>query len=190
MFNNLSVARRLTSAFAAVIVVFLAVCATALVVASRLTEADDWNTHTHHVLQKAQGMLLGMVNMETGARGFLLAGDDRFLRRASDVPDVGAAQHGRRRRGVPRRASAPRPGGGRYGPGEARRDGVADVEAGARATAAERRVGVDHQVAARQQVGPEDPLDDVAGVGGVGDVEHQHGDVRRGDVPPQRGDRQ
>ena len=79
MFNNLSVARRLTGAFAAVIVVFLAVCATALVVASRLTEADDWNTHTHHVLQKAQGMLLGMVNMETGARGFLLAGDDRFL---------------------------------------------------------------------------------------------------------------
>ena len=79
MLNNLSVAKRLSGAFAAVIAVFLAVCAVALVTASRLAEADRWNTHTHHVLDAAQGLLLGMVNMETGARGFLLSGDDRFL---------------------------------------------------------------------------------------------------------------
>lgn len=79
MFKQSSVARRLTVAFFAVIAVFLAVCVMALVSAARLTEADRWNKHTHNVLAQGEGMMTGMVNMETGVRGFLLAGDARFL---------------------------------------------------------------------------------------------------------------
>jgi len=65
-------------AFAAVISVFLAVAGTTLYTSSRLQTADGWNTHTYKVLAAGR-MLASMVDMETGARGFLLAGDDGFL---------------------------------------------------------------------------------------------------------------
>ncbi len=77
--QHMTVARRLVIAFVAVIGVFLAVAGITLYSASRLTEADRWNTHTYKVLDTAGSMLQSMINMETGARGFLLAGDDRFL---------------------------------------------------------------------------------------------------------------
>ena len=77
--GNLKIGARLGLAFASVIFVFLAVGVTALISASKLAEADRWNTHTYKVLGVADEMLKSMINMETGARGFLLAGDDRFL---------------------------------------------------------------------------------------------------------------
>jgi methyl-accepting chemotaxis protein len=77
--NKLTVARRLTMAFAAVIAIFLTVSGIALYSSARLAEADRWNTHTYRVLGTSIGMLQSMINMETGARGFLLAGEDRFL---------------------------------------------------------------------------------------------------------------
>ena len=79
MNSSMTVARRLTIAFAAVIGVFFAVAAITLVSASRLAEADGWNAHTYRVLATGDRMLGAMVNMETGARGFLLAGEDRYL---------------------------------------------------------------------------------------------------------------
>ncbi len=79
MKSSMTVARRLTIAFAAVIGVFVTVAAITLFSSLRLAEAARWNTHTYNVMETADDMLGGMVNMETGARGFLLAGDDRFL---------------------------------------------------------------------------------------------------------------
>jgi len=66
-------------AFAAVISVFLAVASTTPYTSSRLQTAEGWNTHTYKVLESAGRMLASMVDMETGVRGFLLAGDDGFL---------------------------------------------------------------------------------------------------------------
>ena len=77
--SSLSVARRLGLAFVSVILVFVAVSATALWSTAKLAEADRWNTHTYKVLGTADDMLKAMINMETGARGFGLAGEDRFL---------------------------------------------------------------------------------------------------------------
>ena len=77
--NNILVGRRLALAFAAVIAIFLMVGAAALYTAFNLKKADEWNTHTYKVLHEANEMLLSMVNMETGARGYLLGGEDRFL---------------------------------------------------------------------------------------------------------------
>ncbi len=74
-----TVSRRLVIAFGAVIAIFLSVAAVALYSSSKLAEADRWNTHTYKVLGTAERMLLSMVNMETGTRGFLIAGEDRFL---------------------------------------------------------------------------------------------------------------
>jgi methyl-accepting chemotaxis protein len=46
---------------------------------NRLKEAEKWNVHTYKVLATGDDMLKAMINMETGARGFLLAGDQKFL---------------------------------------------------------------------------------------------------------------
>jgi len=44
-----------------------------------MKEATSWNTHTYKVLESSEQMLLNMVNIETGMRGFIAAGDDKFL---------------------------------------------------------------------------------------------------------------
>lgn len=77
--NNLTIARRLTLVFASVIVTFIATAAISLWSAARLAEADAWNTHTYRVTAAGEDMLKAMINMETGARGFLVAGDNKFL---------------------------------------------------------------------------------------------------------------
>lgn len=77
--NNLSIGRRLALSFAIVISIFLAVGWAALHTAKNLAEADEWNTHTYKVLGTATALLDAMVNMETGSRGYLLGGEDRFL---------------------------------------------------------------------------------------------------------------
>jgi methyl-accepting chemotaxis protein len=76
---NLTVARRLTLAFGAMVLILLAVASVTWATASRLAEADRWNTHTYKVLATASGMLENMINMETGARGFIVSGKDHFL---------------------------------------------------------------------------------------------------------------
>ncbi len=77
--NNLSIGRRLALSFAMVISIFIAVGWAALHTAANLAKADEWNTHTYKVLATASGLLDAMVNMETGSRGYLLGGEDRFL---------------------------------------------------------------------------------------------------------------
>jgi methyl-accepting chemotaxis protein len=77
--SNLRIGAKLGTGFGAVVVVFLAVAITAGVVTSRLAEADRWNVHTYKVLGIGDNMLKSMINMETGTRGFLIAGNERFL---------------------------------------------------------------------------------------------------------------
>lgn len=77
--SNWPLARRLAAAFACVIAIFLLVIALAVSSQAKLKEAQQWNEHTFKVMSEAQRMLLGMVNMETASRGYLLSGDTRFL---------------------------------------------------------------------------------------------------------------
>ncbi len=79
LLSNLRIGSKLAAGFGAVVVIFLAVVVTAGVVTSRLAEADRWNTHTYKVLAEGGDMLKSMINMETGTRGFLVAGDEKFL---------------------------------------------------------------------------------------------------------------
>ncbi len=78
-FHNLNLATRLAVVFGAIITIFVAAVAVALFNTAKLAEAERWNTHTHKVLKLGQENLTAMVNMETGVRGFLLAGNDAFL---------------------------------------------------------------------------------------------------------------
>lgn len=44
-----------------------------------LTETGKWVNHTHEVIGEANNILASAVNMETGMRGYLLAGKEGFL---------------------------------------------------------------------------------------------------------------
>ncbi len=79
MFSNLSIGRRLALAFGAVITVFLLVVWSAYSSGAKLAVAEERTVHTYMVLATGERMLQSMVNMETGARGFLLAGKDQYL---------------------------------------------------------------------------------------------------------------
>ncbi len=77
--DNLTIGRRMALSFGAVILVVIAAGGINMNAGARLNEADHWKTHTYKVLETADGMLQSMVNMETGTRGFLLAGQDDYL---------------------------------------------------------------------------------------------------------------
>ncbi|ADX47109.1 methyl-accepting chemotaxis sensory transducer [Paracidovorax avenae ATCC 19860] len=71
--------RRLALAFGGVIAIFLVVIGVAIQSQNHIKTATSMNIHTYKVLEEAQRMLLGVVNMETGARGYLLSGSTAFL---------------------------------------------------------------------------------------------------------------
>ena len=79
LLSNLRIGAKLGTAFSSVVAIFLAVAVTAGIVTARLKDADHWNVHTYKVLSTGDSMLKAMINMETGTRGFLLAGNDAFL---------------------------------------------------------------------------------------------------------------
>ncbi len=78
-FNRMKLATRFSTVFGAILAIFVVVVAVAGYSSRQLAEAERWNTHTHKVMNLAQDNLAAMINMETGARGFLLAGQDAFL---------------------------------------------------------------------------------------------------------------
>jgi len=91
-FANLPIARKLLAAFAAVVVVMIVSCA---VVFDRLRVIDwakDMRVQTTDVLETLGSAMDAMVDQETGVRGYLLYGDEKFLE-----PIIGVARPTRRR---------------------------------------------------------------------------------------------
>lgn len=46
---------------------------------NQLMETADWVTHTHRVMESLDGILQAMIDAETGQRGYIITGDDRYL---------------------------------------------------------------------------------------------------------------
>ena len=79
MFDQWTLKKRLTLTFVSLLVLAGGLISTALFNANKLSETTHWNSHTYKVLKQSERMLLNMVNIETGLRGFVAAGDDKFL---------------------------------------------------------------------------------------------------------------
>lgn len=79
MLNNLRLARKLALAFFLLVVVSAAVGTVTWRNMAVLERTTDWTIHTYKVIGTAQELVAGMVNQETGLRGFLIAGDEKFL---------------------------------------------------------------------------------------------------------------
>jgi methyl-accepting chemotaxis protein len=77
--GNLKIGARLYLSFAVVVAIVVALVLVARSSMLSLQEANKWNAHTHEVLSEAGDMLAELINMETGERGFMLAGQDQFL---------------------------------------------------------------------------------------------------------------
>lgn len=79
MFNQWTLKKKLFITFAAILLLSTSLMGFALVNINKLIDTVGWNTHTYKVLKAADTMLLNMVNIETGLRGFVASGDEKFL---------------------------------------------------------------------------------------------------------------
>src|SRR5262245_47722253 len=79
MLSKLSLSRKLAAIFAAISII---AGVTLTVIAFRvadLDEADDVVDHTYKIIVDVQTATTAMVNQQSGLRGYLLAGEDKFL---------------------------------------------------------------------------------------------------------------
>jgi methyl-accepting chemotaxis protein len=79
MLSQLTLKKRLFVTFAAILLLAGALISVALVNTNKLLDTVKWNTHTYQVLAESEQMLLSMVNIETGLRGFVASGHENFL---------------------------------------------------------------------------------------------------------------
>ena len=78
-FSNLRTMTKLVSAFVSILVVGLVVNVISIQSSRTQDQATHWTVHTYEVLRTVDDMIAGMVNQETGVRGYLLAGEEAFL---------------------------------------------------------------------------------------------------------------
>ncbi|NGM38994.1 methyl-accepting chemotaxis protein [Methylobacterium sp. DB0501] len=79
MFDNISMPRKLALTFTVMLAVELGVNGVVHWKSSEIRQAVNWSDHTIQVIDATNRAMSGMVDQETGYRGFLLSGDPKFL---------------------------------------------------------------------------------------------------------------
>ncbi len=79
MFNNLSLKMKMVAGVGSPLVLLLILCVVVYNSISALLGSNEAVDHTHNVIQKAMQIEASAVDMETGMRGYLLAGKNEFL---------------------------------------------------------------------------------------------------------------
>ncbi|HET7883827.1 MAG TPA: CHASE3 domain-containing protein [Acetobacteraceae bacterium] len=77
--SNLAISAKLAIAFAAVILVTLAIGIITYAKLGFIEQRTGWTDHTYQVLETTDAVMASMVDQETGVRGYLVAGDNKFL---------------------------------------------------------------------------------------------------------------
>ena len=78
-FSNLKTKPKILLGICAPLVLTLALGAIAIFNVDRIMTTNKWVDHTHVVLAEAKSIIGSAVDMETGMRGYLLAGRETFL---------------------------------------------------------------------------------------------------------------
>lgn len=78
-FSNLSTKVKVLVATAAPLALTLGIGVVAQLNLSEMSETAGWVRHSQKVLDRADAIVTSAVDMETGMRGFLLAGEEKFL---------------------------------------------------------------------------------------------------------------
>ena len=79
MLKKLTFKQKLLSSYSVILTVVVIINIIVLFSISSLYHNIKWVNHTHAVLEKAQRLLASAIDMETGMRGYLLAGKKEFL---------------------------------------------------------------------------------------------------------------
>ena len=79
MVDQWTLKKKLYLTFAAILLISGSLMGVALVNINKLIDIVGWNTHTYKVMLQSDDMLVNMVNIETGMRGYVASGDDKFL---------------------------------------------------------------------------------------------------------------
>ncbi len=79
LLNDMRVLLKIASTFAVLIVASLVISVVSWLSTSTLQQTSTMTIHTYEVLDRLNASVADMVNQETGLRGFLLAGDPKFL---------------------------------------------------------------------------------------------------------------
>ncbi len=93
MLNNLKIGTRIATSFALVVIILVSVITIGYFNLGRYASASGWNIHTYEVLEKTGSILQALINIETGQRGFLVAGKDEFLEPLNEGKKVFAKHH-------------------------------------------------------------------------------------------------
>jgi methyl-accepting chemotaxis protein len=78
-FYNLKITGKLAVSFGFLLIVLAVQTATVWTNLAALKQNQSWTEHTYKVLGQTDGLISGMVNQETGLRGYLIAGNPKFL---------------------------------------------------------------------------------------------------------------
>ena len=79
MFANLSMSQKLYSGFGVVLLVILLLVLSTWRGFDQVDGAVKHNIHTYNVINESADLLASLINIETGARGFIITGRDQFL---------------------------------------------------------------------------------------------------------------
>ena len=77
--KKLNIGQKMFLGFGIVILIMLAVIGNSYVNFTKESEAVQWNVHTYEIIQASNDVLMNLINMETGARGYVLTGNESFL---------------------------------------------------------------------------------------------------------------
>jgi methyl-accepting chemotaxis protein len=79
MLRDLTVGKRLGAAFGCVVLMSIVASLIVFIGFRQVVDAAHWNIHSAEVLRTSDAVLTNMLNMETGVRGFVASGDEKFL---------------------------------------------------------------------------------------------------------------
>lgn len=78
-FESLDLRRKLIYGFSVPLALIVLISATVYFSLNRLLESSRWVNHTHEAIELGSRITQSLINMETGLRGYLVAGKEEFL---------------------------------------------------------------------------------------------------------------
>ena len=79
MFGNITVGKRLIIGFGTGALTLFVIAFISYLSIQRSAESEAWVRHTYDVRAKIEQILIGLVDAETGMRGFVITGDEGYL---------------------------------------------------------------------------------------------------------------
>ena len=71
--------KKIGASFSAGLLILMVVSIFSVRTTLQLLESSNWVTHTHEVLSTLDELLIDMLNIETGGRGYFISGEQRYL---------------------------------------------------------------------------------------------------------------